>query len=158
MYQYVQKVIILILNNLRVIFLLVIFKKLYDNFTTRDKYCAQYSFSRIIINLLQWSSDARLQTNTPQARGGFYPSWRTRCTRWTSGSLDNGEAAKVGNPVVNNNRWLYGKRSWSARLWQKAAVLITWTCRSRQVSLNHCALSQSNFLFVAKAGFFRKHQ
>ena len=42
------------------------------------------------------------------------------------------------DPVVNR------------RLWQKAAVLITLACRSLKVSLTHCALSQSAFLFVAQ--------
>ena len=55
---------------------------------------------------LSYYNEARMhgvQTNTPQAWVGSYPSVRTRWTRWTSGSLENGEADKVIDPVVNSN-------------------------------------------------------
>ena len=54
--------------------------------------------------------------------------------RWTSGSFENGEAVEVKDlcceqqPVTTLDKDLG-----SARLWQKAAVLITLACRFLQV-------------------------
>ncbi len=98
-----------------------------------------------------------MRSNNLQAQVGFYPSVRVRWMRWTSGSLENGEAVDEKDPVVNSSRWERScckqqlitsrKKILSARLWQKAAILINLACRSLQVSLTHCALSLSYIIY-----------